>query len=132
MSSASRVAHKWLDLIGMLLSCAPCVIIQVDNAHLSVATLTDEPISKMNSIDSAPKILAVVVGKGDAYAAADGFSDGKAVMPQVRACHVQGVHVQGTYVQGSHARRVLCSSHADGGLPVVLQSSLHICDLIHS
>lgn len=56
---------------------------QVDNAHLSVATLTDEPISKMDCIDNAPKILAVVVGKGDDYAAADGFSDGKAVMPQV-------------------------------------------------
>lgn len=55
---------------------------QVDNAHLSVATLTDEPLDKMNSIDSAPKILAVVVGKGDDYATADGYSDGKAVMPQ--------------------------------------------------
>jgi hypothetical protein len=63
-----------------------CDTVQVDNAHLSVATLTDEPISKMNSIDSAPKILAVVVGKGDGYAAADGFSDGKAVMPQVCTC----------------------------------------------
>lgn len=57
--------------------------VQVDNAHISVATLTDEPIDKMISIDSAPKIMAVVVGKGADYAAAEGFSDGNAVMPQV-------------------------------------------------
>lgn len=38
----------------------------------------------MNSIDSAPKIRAVVVGKGADYAAAEGFSDGKMIMPQVR------------------------------------------------
>jgi hypothetical protein len=50
---------------------------------MSVATLTDEPIDKMISIDSAPKIMAVVVGKGADYAAAEGFSDGNAVMPQV-------------------------------------------------
>jgi hypothetical protein len=53
---------------------------------MSVATLTDEPIGKMDCIDNAPKILAVVVGKGDDYAAADGYSDGKAVMPQVCVC----------------------------------------------
>jgi hypothetical protein len=87
------------------------VVTQVDNAHLSVATLTDEPISKMNSIDSAPKILAVVVGKGDAYAAADGFSDGKAVMPQVRAfmhkvCTCKSFMCMAFMcVHGSHATR---------------------------
>lgn len=61
-----------------------CVCEQVDNAHLSVATLTDEPLHKMVSIDTAPKIMAVVVGKGADYSSAAGYSDGKAQMPQVR------------------------------------------------
>lgn len=92
--------HGCLGLQRWLLTAGCCVLLlhlplllcvcmlQVDNAHLSIATLTDDcPLGKMNSIDSAPRIKAVVVGKGADYAAAEGFSDGKQIMPQVRACN---------------------------------------------
>lgn len=73
----------------------PPILLQVDNAHLSVATLTDEPLSKMVSIDSAPKIMAVVVGKGADYASAEGYSDGLPRMPQV--CGVTWMDVSRLY-----------------------------------
>jgi hypothetical protein len=64
------------------LSC-PTTHTQVDDAHVSIATLTDEPLSRMTSIETAPTILARVVGKGRGFASPPGQPDGDPVMPQV-------------------------------------------------
>jgi hypothetical protein len=84
-SDCAQQMNVTVAMLNLCLLVLPCVYgVQVDNAHLSVATLTDDcPLGKMNSIDSAPKIRAVVVGKGADYAAAEGFSAGNSIMPQV-------------------------------------------------
>lgn len=86
---ASPPAHTNIES-GVTWSLYVCVCVcarvatQVDNAHLSVATLAEEPcLDDMTSVDTAPKIKAVVVGKGDNYGSAEGYSDGNAIMPQV-------------------------------------------------
>lgn len=58
--------------------------VQVDGAYMSVATLTDEPLDKMDCIENAPSIRAIVIGKGEDFGNVDGMVDGSPVMPQVR------------------------------------------------
>lgn len=50
---------------------------------MSVATLTDEPLDKMDCIENAPSIRAIVIGKGEDFGNVDGMIDGSPVMPQV-------------------------------------------------
>lgn len=49
---------------------------------MSVATLSDAPLNLMCSVDTAPLIKAVVVGKGGDFANTPGASDGNPYMPQ--------------------------------------------------
>jgi hypothetical protein len=57
--------------------------LQVDHAYMSVATLTDEPLHKMDCIENAPSIRAIVIGKGEDFSNVAGMMDGNAIMPQV-------------------------------------------------
>lgn len=57
---------------------------QVSDTMMSVATLTGDPLSKMTSKDSAPKIVATVVGKGGDFSNLPGQLEGIPAMPQVR------------------------------------------------
>lgn len=57
---------------------------QVDHAYLSVATLTEEPLEKMDCIENAPSIRAIIIGKGEDFANYEHSYDGLARMPQVR------------------------------------------------
>lgn len=57
---------------------------QVDHAYMSVATLTDDPLDKMDCIENAPSIRAIVIGKGEDFSNVAGMADGYAIMPQVR------------------------------------------------
>lgn len=50
---------------------------------MSFAKLTDEPLHKMVSRETAPKIYATVVGSGVNFDNGPGFADGKNVIPQV-------------------------------------------------
>lgn len=52
---------------------------------MSVATLTDDPLDKMTSINNAPSIRAIVIGKGEDFSNKEGLPDGAAIMPQVGA-----------------------------------------------
>lgn len=56
---------------------------QVSDSHLSVAALTDENLSNMRSVESAPLLKAVVVGKGADFTNEEGDHDGDQFMPQV-------------------------------------------------
>lgn len=51
---------------------------------MSIATLTDEPLDKMDCIENAPSIRAIVVGKGEDFSNVEGMVDGSPIMPQVR------------------------------------------------
>ena len=62
-------------------------MVQVDGAYITVATLTDAPLSKMKGIESAPSIKAIVVGKGEDFSNREGLPDGNAIMPQVSGCN---------------------------------------------
>lgn len=55
---------------------------QVDHAYLSVATLTPEPLDKMDCIENAPSIRAVIIGKGEDFSNTNGEYDGAAILPQ--------------------------------------------------
>lgn len=57
---------------------------QVDNAYMSVATLTDEPLAAMDCIENAPSIRGIIIGKGEDFGNVEGASEGVARMPQVR------------------------------------------------
>lgn len=54
------------------------------STYMSIARLTDEPLDKMVSAQTAPKIYAAVVKKGLNFANTGGFPDGNNAMPQVR------------------------------------------------
>jgi hypothetical protein len=53
---------------------------------MSFAKLTDEPLHKMVSRETAPKIYATVVGSGVNFDNSPGLADGKNVIPQVCGC----------------------------------------------
>lgn len=57
--------------------------IQVSDTLMSIATLTGEPLEKMDSKDTAPKIIATMVGKGADFANKDASMEGIPAMPQV-------------------------------------------------
>lgn len=57
---------------------------QITQSHLSVATITNEPLDEDFTVESAPMIRAVVVGKGADFANFAGNTDGSPSMPQVR------------------------------------------------
>lgn len=50
---------------------------------MSFAKLTDEPLHKLVSQETAPKIYATVVGSGVNFDNSPGFADGLNVIPQV-------------------------------------------------
>jgi len=52
---------------------------------MSIATLTGEPLDKMDSKDTAPKIIATMVGKGVDFANKDASMEGIPAKPQVGA-----------------------------------------------
>jgi hypothetical protein len=57
--------------------------LQVSHSHLSIASLTNEPLDHMCSVETAPLIRAVVVGKGADFSNyPDDEEDGQPVMPQ--------------------------------------------------
>jgi len=56
---------------------------QITQSHLSVATLTNEPLEEQFTVETAPMIKAVVVGKGADFANFAGNTDGSPSMPQV-------------------------------------------------
>jgi hypothetical protein len=58
------------------------LLTQVDGAYMSVATLTNEPLDKMDCIENAPSIRAIIIGKGENFANAKGEIDGAALLPQ--------------------------------------------------
>jgi hypothetical protein len=85
---------KRLTLCLLLQTCVDaCACVQVSDSHLSVAALTDEEnLDKMRSVETAPLLKAVVVGKGADYTNYQGGSDGEPVMHQVR--HTGNVQFQ--------------------------------------
>lgn len=81
--------------------------LQVSHSHLSIASLTDEPLDKMCSVETAPMIKAVVVGKGADFSNyPDDEDDGQPVMPQVSAQrahpHPHSPHSCSTTTQQAH------------------------------
>lgn len=75
-------------------SCtAWCVTLQVTQSHLSIATLTGEPLDKMKSVETAPMIEAVVLGKGADFSNyPDDEEDGQPYMSQVSTKHGTAQH----------------------------------------
>jgi hypothetical protein len=59
---------------------------QVSDTLLSIATLTDESMADMHSVDTAPKLVATLVGKGADFSNTPGQPEGIPALPQVRAC----------------------------------------------
>lgn len=58
---------------------------QVSDTLLSIATLTGEPMDDMHSVDTAPRLVATLVGKGADFSNIPGQPEGIPAMPQVRA-----------------------------------------------
>lgn len=84
-----RPWQQTLQRHGIAATENPCTALsrwclQVSHSHLSIATLTqDVPLDKMCSVETAPHIKAVVVGKGADFANGNTSTDGIPLMPQV-------------------------------------------------
>lgn len=89
-----------------------CLGLQVSDTHMSIATLTDEDaLEKMCSVETAPLIKAVVVGKGADFAN-PGASDGEPFMLQVSGAGT----VPKTHMWAGCCACLPCSADASGRL----------------
>jgi len=89
----------------------PLFVMKVSDTLMSIATLTGEPLEKMDSKDTAPKIIAQMLGKGGDFSNHDASMEGIPAMPQPRTLRTLDAGDVGTMNRTSELRAYWAQHH---------------------